>query len=116
MDITLLVFITLISLFFVAVGYMNKSWLMATFGGVVLLIVAAIILLSGIDTIQGKSQTQVFNLTTSNDQLIGNLTSTNQITYTNNKNNYTNGLGIGLTLLSLFLIYSIFKDTNGGGG
>ena len=115
MDITLLVFILVIALFFISVGYFNKSWIMAIVGGILVLMLGVIIITTGIDTIGGKSQNQVFNLTTSNDQIQGNLASTNQITFTNNKNIYTQGLSLIFILLGTILIYTTYRDTNGGG-
>lgn len=105
MDISLISFIAILGLFFISIAIFKISPLMAIAGGIIFIIIGSVIMFDGIDLMTGKSGTYAFNLTTSNEQIQGNLSNISVATYTNHKDILTNGLGLIALLSGLSFIY-----------
>lgn len=113
MDITLIVFITLISLFFLAIAIFKQSPLMATVASILLLVISVIVLTDGIHIIQGGSGVYSLNLTDANGQITGDIDKSSLLTYAQHKNTYTDGLGLTLLLISLSFLYLTGTQNSG---
>jgi hypothetical protein len=110
MDLTLLSFFAIFALIIFAFAIFKNSPTLAIAASIILLMVGIIIWTDGIHLVTGKTGSYTFNLTTSNEQITGNVPVTNSIDYTHYKNSYTSGLATILVLLSLSFIYIVIRD------
>jgi len=113
MDIILILFIAIFAVFLLALGIFTRSWSFTVASGIFFLILGGMVY-AGVDINTGRSGLQSFNISTSDNQIYGNSTTTTNFSYERHKDTSTDGAALILSLIGLLAIYIPLRDTYGG--